>query len=181
MIIIFIIVLGTNHRIAIMIETIANAPVHPSIRDLSHVERLLVHALRLWVADRRRWPEVVLEFNRVCRPRVATVVCESLESLFHTLGLHARRRVRLHRPVCCRVSPDELCLLNLIAARQSHDETHADALANWLVPRSTAAALVSDIDRIAGELTAVGCALRVRTTRADSHIASECGAIHILR
>jgi len=65
---------------------------------LSYTERLILQALRQWVADQKRWPDVVLEFNRTCGPRAATRICDALESAFRTLGLHARRQIRLHPP-----------------------------------------------------------------------------------
>ncbi|MBS29253.1 MAG: hypothetical protein CL566_10095 [Alphaproteobacteria bacterium] len=102
-------------------------------QELSYIERLLLHALRVWVARRDRWPEIVLEFNRACGPLPATRICETLQDLFHVLGIHARHRIRLCPMVCCHVSHDELCLLNLVAAQQDGAVVHADALTRWLV------------------------------------------------
>lgn len=112
---------------------ISNA-AQPQSHELNYSERLVLHALRQWVQHRARWSEVVLEFNRTCGPSTATQICESLDRLFRELGTTARRNLRLHQPVCCYVSPDELCLLNLIAAYQAGAVCHADGLLRWLVP-----------------------------------------------
>jgi len=95
---------------------------------LSYIEHLLLYALRQWARDQSRWPEIVLEFNRICGPRAATRLCESLDSAFRTLGLHARRTIRLHPIGCCQISPVETCMLNIIAAHQSRAARHADAM-----------------------------------------------------
>lgn len=145
-----------------MIEMSWSTPQPESAYQLSYAERLLVHALRQWVADRARWSDVVLEFNRGCGPHAATRICDALESAFDTLGRHARRRVRLHRPVCCRISHDEVCLLNLIAARQSGAQSHADALMSWLVEGAYASQLARDLDVVAGALLEAGYTLEVR-------------------
>lgn len=127
--------------------------------DLSYMERLVLHALRQWVRNRALWSEVVLEFNRACGPCAATRICESLDALFHELGVEARRNLRLYPPVCCHVSKDELCVLNLIAAHQAGAGPHADALLHWLVP-GRAVARISDCARqIARELFETGYTL----------------------
>lgn len=108
---------------------------NPTSHDLAYIERLLLHALRQWVTSRERWPDIVLEFNRTCGPRPASRLCETLESLFHTLGLHARHRVRHYPTACCHVSHDELCLLNLLAAQQNGATLHTEALLRWMVSR----------------------------------------------
>jgi len=151
-----------------MIEMSWSMPLPESSRQPTYVERLLVHALRQWVADRSRWSGVVLEFNRICGPHAATQICEALDSAFETLGRHARRRVRLHRPVCCRISHDETCLLNLIAARQNGADGHAHALMRWMVKSAFAAELERDLDIVAGVLLEAGYTLEVRTRTANA-------------
>ena len=133
---------------------------------LTYIERLLVHALRQWVHDQSRWPEVVLEFNRTCGPRASTRLCEALDSAFRTLGLHARRNIRLHPVLCCHVSQDELCLLNIIAAHQAHSSRHAEGMMNWLVSRDAAPVLKSDIDVIARALCEADYILDIRRSPA---------------
>jgi hypothetical protein len=145
-----------------MIEINQPTAIQMAAADLSYIERLILHALRQWVADEERWPEVVLEFNRSCGPRAATRICEALQSTFRTLGLHARRQIRLHPLVCCRVSPDELCLLNIVAAHQSQSAFHGQAMINWLVSRNASEALRSDTDLVARGLFEAGYMLDVR-------------------
>lgn len=135
---------------------------HMPHSELTYIERLIIHAQRQWVADRSRWPEVVLEFNRACGPRRATRICQALDSAFQTLGLYARRQIRLHRPVCCRISHDEICLLNMLAAHQSRAVLHARCLIEWLVPPQAAERLSSDIDVITRELCEADYSLEVR-------------------
>ncbi|MDE0780541.1 MAG: hypothetical protein OSB67_07270 [Alphaproteobacteria bacterium] len=145
-----------------MIEMNQPTATEIAAADLSYIERLILYALRQWVADEERWPDVVLEFNRSCGPRAATRICEALQSTFRTLGLHARRQIRLHPLICCRVSPDELCLLNILAAHQSQSAFHGQAMINWLVSRNAAGALRSDIDLVARGLFEAGYMLDVR-------------------
>lgn len=160
-----------------MIEMNWSTPQSLSADELSYVERLLLHALRQWVSDKERWPEVVLEFNRTCGPRAATRMCESLEAAFRTLGLHARRHVRLHPLLCCSVSQDELCILNVIAAHQSPSALHAKALINWLVSPQAAPALEAEIDIVARSLCDAGYTLDIRQQPPrHSHVPTQ--AIH---
>jgi hypothetical protein len=156
--------LFANHRPNGINMNKMNQPTPESISagDLSYVERLLLHALRQWVSDRTRWPEVVLEFNRTCGPRAATRMCESLEAAFRTLGLHARRHVRLHPLLCCSVSQDELCVLNVIAAHESQSALHAKSLINWLVSPQAASALETEIDILPRSLYDAGYILNIR-------------------
>ena len=144
----------------------ANIVPEPHLKSttLSYIERLILHALRQWVTDQKRWPGIVLEFNRACGPRAATQICDALQTTFRTLGLHARRHIRLHPPTSCRISQDELCLLNIHATHQSQSTLHCQALINWMVPRGATALLLSDIDQVARSLFDAGYVLDVRRT-----------------
>ena len=133
---------------------------------LSYTERLILQALRQWVADQKRWPDVILEFNRICGPRAATRICDALESAFRTLGLHARRQIRVHPPICCRVSQDELCVLNIVATYHSQSRLHCRALINWMVPGHAVSNLISDIDQVARGLFDAGYILETRRNSA---------------
>jgi hypothetical protein len=139
---------------------------HLDSGHLSYTERLILHALRQWVADQKRWPDVILEFNRTCGPRAATRICDALESAFRTLGLHARRQIRVHPPICCRVSQDELCVLNIVATYQSQSRLHCRALINWMVPGHAVSNLISDIDQVARGLFDAGYILETRRNSA---------------
>ncbi len=151
-----------------MIEMTWSTPAHTPAATLTYMERLLVHALRQWAADKALWPDVTLEFNRACGPRAATLICESLETMFRNIGLNARRRLRLHQPTCSLVSPDELCVLNLIAARQNCDADHARALADWLLPREAAATLEPFVEATARQLGETGYLLVVRRNSTET-------------
>ena len=131
--------------------------------DLNYMERLLLHALRQWVQNRDCWSEIVLEFNRACGPRTATRICEALDRLFRDVGSAARRHLRLYPPVCCQVSQDELCILNLFAAHQAGAGSHADALLLWLVPTAAASRIRETARAIARELFETGYILEYRT------------------
>ena len=157
-----------------MIEMTWSTPTpHVPAQRLGYIEQLLVQSLRKWVADRNCWPNIVLEFNRACGPHAATTVCEALESVFHNLGVNARRRIRLHRPVCCLISPDEVCVLNLIAAVQTQDPVRVRALTEWLVPKRAAEVLEADIDTIARGLAESGYTFPVRANRACPRVPTE--------
>lgn len=149
-----------------MIHTTPSSPPHLRHADLTYIERLLVHAQRQWVADQTSWARMVLEFSRACGPRRATCICEALDATFETLGRHARRQIRLHPVLCSRISPDEICLLNLLAAHQSRHTTHVRALIDWLVPAHAAAALQAHIDVVTRALAQSDYLLVVR--HADS-------------
>lgn len=148
-----------------MSSTASPAPrsIRPSAHDLNYMERLLLHALRQWVQDRARWNEVVLEFNRACGPRNATRLCEALDRLFRDLGAAARRHLRLYPPVCCHVSQDELCMLNLFATHQAGASLHADALLLLLVRESAAPRIRDSARTIALVLFETGYFLKPRT------------------
>ncbi|MEP4887021.1 MAG: hypothetical protein ABJ215_11680 [Alphaproteobacteria bacterium] len=134
----------------------------PTANDLNYMERLVLHALRQWVQNRARWSEVVLEFNRVCGPRTATRLCEALDNLFCDIGIEARRHLRLYPPVGCHVSQDELCILNLLAAHQAGDDSHAEALLRWLVPDTAADRIGLIARKIARILFETGYSLKHR-------------------
>jgi len=152
----------------------------PTAHDLNYMERLVLHALRQWVRNRAGWSEIVLEFNRACGPRTATRLCEALDDLFRGVGIEARRHLRLYPPVCCRVSQDELCILNLIAARQAGAGQHADALLLWLVPESAAVRICESTRMIARELFESGYVLEYRT-QPDSIEAGGAGLPRLVR
>jgi len=135
----------------------------PTAHDLNYMERLVLHALRQWVQNRDLWSEVVLEFNRACGPRTATRLCDGLDQLFRDLGIQARRHLRLYPPVCCRISQDELCILNLLAAHQAGEVRHAQALLQWLVPNTAVRPIGLVSKSIARELFETGYTLEYRT------------------
>lgn len=145
-----------------MVEIDWGQPSPDAAHELTYAERLVVLALRMWAHDRRRWTDVILEFNRVCGPQPASRICQALDDTFRLLGRQARRRVRLHVPVCCRVSPDEVCLLNLLAAVQHAERDHAAAAARWLLPEDHATEIIEPLAVAAQELFACGYELPLR-------------------
>lgn len=145
-----------------MVEIDWGQPSPDTAHNLTYAERLVVLALRMWAHDRRRWTDVILEFNRVCGPQPASRICQGLDDAFRQLGRQARRRVRLHLPVCCRVSPDEVCLLNLLAAVQHAEHDHAAAAARWLLPEHLAGEVLEPLAVAAQELFACGYELPLR-------------------
>jgi hypothetical protein len=134
----------------------------PSAHDLNYMERLVLHALRQWVQNRAQWSEVVLEFNRACGPRTATRLCDALDELFRDLGIRARRHLRLYPPVCCHISQDEICVLNLLAAYQAGEVLHAQAMLQWLVPNTAVRKIGLCAKSIARELFETGYILNYR-------------------
>jgi hypothetical protein len=59
-------------------------------------------------------------------------------------------------PICCRVSQNELCVLNIVATYQSQSRLHCRALINWMVPGHAVSNLISDIDQVARGLFDAG-------------------------
>jgi hypothetical protein len=143
--------------------TAASPTAHLNANDLTYMDRLVLHALRQWVQNRERWSEVVLEFNRACGPRTATRLCEALDDLFRDIGVEARRHLRLYPPVCCHVSRDELCILNLLAAHQAGEVLHAEALLRWLVSEPAARRIGQRARQIAQIMYETGYTLKYRT------------------
>ena len=129
--------------------------------------------------NRACWSEIVLEFNRACGPRTATRLCEALDSLFRDVGIEARRQLRLYPPVCCHVSPDELCILNLLAAHQAGEARHADALLLWLVPNKAARRIRESTREIARMLFETGYVLDYQAQPAADQI-DGAGRLRIL-
>jgi len=142
----------------------------PTTHDLNYTERLVLHALRQWVQNRALWSEVVLEFNRACGPRAATRLCDALDELFCDLGINARRHLRLYPPLCCQISQDELCVLNLIAAQQAGASRHAAAILDWLVPEAAARRIGQCTREIARELFETGYTLNHRTSESGRQV-----------
>jgi hypothetical protein len=133
--------------------------------DLNYIERLFVHAIRQWAADRKRWPQVVLEFNRACGPRRASRICDDLARLFAAIGTGARRTIRLHPPVCCHVGHDEIAVLNLLAAHQRGAHAHAEALRVWLLCPCERAGVFTLCDDIARGVFEAGYEFQWRVSR----------------
>lgn len=154
-------------------------PNRPSARDLNYMERLVLHALRQWVQNRAQWSEVVLEFNRACGPCTATRMCDALDELFRDLGIHARRHLRLYPPVCCHISRDEICILNLLAAYQAGEVLHAQAMLQWLVPITAIRKIGLCSRSIARELFETGYILKYRN-HGDCHQVDGPGLLRVL-
>ena len=152
----------------------------PTAHDLNYMERLVLHALRQWVHNRARWSEIILEFNRVCGPRTATRLSEALDELFRDIGIGARRHLRLYPPVCCQVSQDELCILNLIAAHQAGAGLHADALLRWLVPETATGRIRQCAKQIAWILYETGYTLTIRTHAVGGPRTDSPGRLRVL-
>lgn len=163
-----------------MTTTAASPAVLPKADELTYMERLLLHSLRQWVQSRKRWSEIVLEFNRACGPRTATRLCEALDGLFRDVGVEARRQLRLYPPVCCHISQDELCLLTLLAAYQAGEILHAEALLRWLVPETAARRIGQSAKQIAGILFEAGYILRYKAPAAVGRRADRHGSPHVL-
>ena len=163
-----------------MAHTAPSSPPHLRHSDLTYIERLLVHAQRRWVADQTSWTHLVLEFSRACGPRRATCICEALEATFETLGRHTRRQIRLYPLLCSRISPNEIGLLNLLAAHQSRDTTHVGALIDWLVPGHSAGALRAHIDIVTRALTQCDYLLAVRHADTRPHSAAQASIRAVL-
>ena len=163
-----------------MSMTAAPLSHRPTAHDLNYMERLILHALRQWVHNRARWSEIILEFNRACGPQMATRLCEALDELFHDIGIEARRNLRLYPLICCQISQDELCILNLIAAQQAGAAPHAEALLQWLVPKSAVGRVGQCTRLIALTLFETGYALKYRTQPAVGQRIDGSGFLRVL-
>jgi hypothetical protein len=152
--------------------------------ELSEAEAFVLRGLRHWILglqrrDPRHWSRVWNDFAVALGAADARGLLTALTGLVHGLCGHARRAVVHHRPCCGAVSPDEACLLALIADCQRGDGHAAASRAAWLVQSEGIAALAEAAGDMAAILAARGYRLdpapppagRERVSLADMAVA----------
>ena len=113
---------------------IATKPTTPglSVWELTYAENLLVWAIRHWVDGRQCWQIVEREFRDSCGVSGGTTVLAALGQFLVGVAVHGRRTIRIGYRGYPGVSPDEMSLLQLIAAAQADEAHRIAARLPWL-------------------------------------------------
>lgn len=137
---------------------IANAPWPLDLAALSPPERLVVEAMRWWIAGlratsaapwSRAWNDLAVRLG----PEDARSAVAAVAGLARALLEHARRPIAPHPPCCARVNADEMRLVSLVAACQGGDGPRARAGAEWLVEPDGVGDLLAAGTRLAAALS----------------------------
>lgn len=129
--------------------------------ELSEAEAFLLRSLRRWIVglqqrDSRHWSMVWHDYAVALGQDDARLLLTALTALVRGLCGHARRPFVHHRPCCGCVSPDEACLLALVADCQRGDEFAALTRATWLVQADGVADVTAAADDMAAILAGHG-------------------------
>lgn len=129
---------------------------HVAATALNEAERLLLGAMRQWVAAFRRAERAL---PRLCLDMALAGVHDaafSVDALMGILVRTARRTVEIHCPGCASLSDDERCLLDAAALAQAGERVRAEeALCGALLTAPGAAFALGPIVGL-GELFAIG-------------------------
>ena len=112
----------------------ATKPTTPglSVWELTYAEHVLVWAIRHWVDGRRCWQIVEREFRDSCGTSGGSTVLAALCQFLVCVAVHGRRTIRVGYRGFPGVSPDEMSLLQLIAAAQADEAHRIAARLPWL-------------------------------------------------
>jgi hypothetical protein len=128
------------------------------LTELSESERLLVWSYRRWIVGMRtreeiHWTLVWREVSCIFGEDSVRSVLGGLQSIIAGIGLHARRRLRLHPPCCGYICTDEFLIIALIGACQRRDYRTARGIAEWLVREDGMSGVLEGAGRIATALS----------------------------
>jgi hypothetical protein len=117
-------------------------PEGPSFRAQRFAAQFVVWATRIWVAavKRRESPSPMLD--QAFAAAGAAPALAHLNGLLRTVATAAARPIDVRCPSCAHVSPDELALVQMLAAFQR--DAFADAamlLSDWLPPAAVRVAI----------------------------------------
>src|SRR5580698_8031007 len=115
------------------IEKTVAPPLPNSVCQLSAPEQLLIWAFRRRVFGGEHWQLASAELCRHLPSERAERLLEALDRFVVTACLCARRTLTFHRLDCHCLGADELSLLVIVAAAQSHQTSLARATSRWLV------------------------------------------------
>jgi hypothetical protein len=147
------------------------SPAGPEVADatlaqLALGEQLVVWAFRKRLEGESRATTVQRGFELAGSGPARHDALAAFEALFALIAGHCRRDLWFHRCGCCRISPDEMAILGLIAAQQAGDMASALCSGQSLV----AAPVVGEALRLAGRLgrtlAELGLALPLRCSYA---------------
>ena len=153
--------------------------------DLAESERLILGALRYWLAGLtdNSGTALSLAWNDLARAlgaERARAAMSGLIGLVRAMG-HLRRPLRHHRPCCACLSGDEMAILSVVSACQSNDWTRARGLAEWLILPEGTGGLLEQGMRLASVFKEGGLVLpaRIQVSRPRSARTLEAAAATI--
>ena len=144
--------------------------------DLSEPERLVLSAIRHWLAGMGDGNSraMAVAWNDLARTLGGTrgrVAMSGLIGLIREMR-HLRRAFRHHQACCPCVTGDEMVVLSFVAACQRDDWPRANGHAEWLVTAEGVAGLLEHGIRLAGALGAGGQVLPMRLQGPPPHAAA---------
>ena len=150
------------------------------LTELSESERLLVWSYRRWIVGMRtreeiHWTLVWREVSCIFGEDSVRSVLGGLQSIIAGIGLHARRRLRLHPPCCGYICTDEFLIIALIGACQRRDYRTARGITEWLVRAEGMSGVLEGAERIAKALSEHKLYLPDRSLRHNEQDTSRSG------
>lgn len=138
-----------------------DGPLPTRVDRLDPAERLLVLALRRWIAgwvsgDLRQWERVWDDFSRALGAGTGREALTAFSGLLSTLRGGARRPIRHHQPCCPMLHADEVALVSVVASAQHGEAAAAARRACWLVRGGACAPLAAHAAELGARLAAAG-------------------------
>jgi len=132
-------------------------PTHreePSIDRLNTAERMFVHVFRHWVAgnaeaNAAHWSFAWTALTPVFGDSAAMEIISAVETLVRALSRHSTQPIAYHQPRCPCATPDELRLVEMVAAAQSHEWRTTAQLAEELIGTDGCGHIIACVARIA--------------------------------
>lgn len=138
-----------------------------TVWDLSYAEHLLVWAIRHWVDGRQCWAVVEREFRDACGSPADSTVLTALGQFLVRIAVHGRRQIRIGYRGYPGVSPDEMVLLQLVAAAQADEPYRIACRLPWLFAMPEHREARELLTQIARPLAACGLTVPLRDDGQD--------------
>ena len=103
-------------------------------------------------ARRGEVPFILIQGLGADAPPVFEILCQ----MARHIGSGSRRKLRLHTPCCCHLSPDEIAIIGLLAAVAEDREAEVEARLYWLVRPESHMAVRTAADIFIGILSCDG-------------------------
>jgi hypothetical protein len=126
-----------------------------TVADLTFPEQMVLWAVRHWRAGGGDWRKVEREFQRACGPAAARIALDALDRMLGAIEQGACHGLDCHALCCGGVSPDEQCVLALLAAGQADDGIGAKHAALSVAPPCRSAHLL-ELAAVAGAALDIG-------------------------
>jgi hypothetical protein len=154
-------------------------PQFPQFAQLPGSERLVVITLRAHLDDRHSAACVETLYRIACGLSWMERAVASFEAMVGALQAGSRRPFLAPDLSADRVSPDERCLLRLLAAHQLGARAHMEAGVAWLVRPEFHQTMQRCAAVFAHTLARSGCALSTSWIHADEHAAGPLPAVGV--